>query len=112
MIQKLKYINIIYTEKIESVKLMVQTHYDTPEYNNSLFILNTSWTECDCTEIINNIEKYTKKIYYSLEHKPNTVLIMIITFLAIVSDILMNCIIYLRLTKFGVWIMNHNLNKY
>lgn len=73
MIQKLKYINIIYTEKLESVKLMVQEHYDTPEYNNSLFILNTSWAECDCTEIISNTEKYTKKIYYSFEHKPNTV---------------------------------------
>ena len=69
MIEKLKYITVIYSKYIESVKLMVQEHYDIPEYENAVFFLDLLYT------IINEynlepqtFECYNKRIYYSLEH--------------------------------------------
>ena len=61
-IEKFKYITIIYTPTIESVKLMVQEHYDIPEYNDTLFLINT------VSEWYFHHEPQHRCIYYNLEH--------------------------------------------
>lgn len=61
-VETFKYITIIYLQQVESVKLMVQEHYDTPEYDDTLFIINTG--------ILSDLNGFTqhRKIYYNLEH--------------------------------------------
>lgn len=67
LVENLKHITIWYYNPVESVKLMIQEHYDTPEYDNTLFILNLYWVGNDVHENLSN--KYKKIIYYNLEHK-------------------------------------------
>jgi len=67
LIDNLKHISIWYYNPVESVKLMIQEHYDKPEYDNTLFILNLYWIVNDINENLNN--KYKRIIYYNLEHK-------------------------------------------
>ena len=62
--EHLEHIDIIYYNCVSSVMLMVKEHYNTPEYDGSLFILN--WFSCNIT-----LEKsYKRVIYYCLEHEP------------------------------------------
>lgn len=69
LIKELKYITIEYYSYLESVALMLQEHYDKPEYKNSLFIINLIWEVANNkTEICEN-KKYDRIIYYNLEHK-------------------------------------------
>lgn len=65
--EKLKYITIWYYNPVESVKFMIQEHYDTPEYDNTLFILNLYWVSDEIHE--NLSDKYKRIIYYHLEHR-------------------------------------------
>lgn len=66
-IEKLKYVTVVYNQYVESVKLIIQEHYDLPEYENAIFFLDLLGT-------INNefgssfFTNYDKKIYYLLEH--------------------------------------------
>ena len=60
----LKYITIFYTKTIESVKTMIQEHYNIPEYDNTLFLINN-------IRLINlnqEDKKFARIIYYNLEH--------------------------------------------
>lgn len=59
----LKYITIIYQLELESVKLMIQEHYDKPDFNDTLFIINLIDLEIDLDYF-----KQSSKIYYNLEH--------------------------------------------
>lgn len=36
-IEKLKYATVVYNQYVESVKLIIQEHYDLPEYENAIF---------------------------------------------------------------------------
>lgn len=64
-IEKLNFITVVWVPQIESVKLMVQEHYDIPDYEDTLFLINTLgkpfWL---------NKEDFPqhRKIYYNLEH--------------------------------------------
>ena len=66
-IEKLKYATVVYNQYVESVKLIIQEHYDIPEYENAIFFLDklyTIYNEFDSSFFTN----YDKKIYYFLEH--------------------------------------------
>ena len=62
IVENFKYITIIYIPQVESVKLMIQEHYDTPAYDDTLFIINTLGKGVDL-----NKEDFPqkRKIYYN-----------------------------------------------
>lgn len=64
-----KYITVIYLPQLESIKLMVQEHYDNPEYEDTLFIINTLGFTQHCVEVMkkNNFQHH-RRIYYNFEH--------------------------------------------
>ena len=62
-IERLKYISVLYSVALNAVKLMVQEHYDTPEYEGTLFLINSCWFDIDVSEYA-----HTRCIYYNLEH--------------------------------------------
>lgn len=67
IIEKLNYITVGYVPFVESVKLMVEEHYDIPEYENCILFCNVL---PECTDDnINWVKHYNKSIYYMLEHK-------------------------------------------
>lgn len=69
ILEKLKYITICYYWTTNNVKLMLQEHYDLPEYKNTVFLLNT-YNICDYTKNdIDFINTHNNIIYYMLEHK-------------------------------------------
>lgn len=63
--EKLKHITVCYYDMVESVKLMVQEHYDTQEYDDTFFIINCNNTNLEMRD------KFKRVIYYYLEHKMN-----------------------------------------
>lgn len=67
IIEKLKYATVCYTPWVESVKLTIQEHYDKPEYNNTIILINClpEFTETN----VKILSAYNKRIYYILEHK-------------------------------------------
>lgn len=67
IIEQLKYITIAYIPLVESVKLMVQEHYDSPEFDNTIFYISVLPTYTEFDENFNN--SFHRKIYYQLEHK-------------------------------------------
>lgn len=97
-IKKLNHITVAYGEIVESVMLMVQEHYDTPEYDETFFFIN------DLPIMNFQPNNYKKRIYYLLEHKsdyedklptlPNSDVCYL--------DFMQNT----ALTKFGQWITN------
>jgi len=65
-IEKFKYITVVYIQQLESIKLMVQEHYDTPEYDDTLFLINTLGSNIP---LLNKDDfKQHRKIYYNFEH--------------------------------------------
>ena len=64
--EKLKYITIVYPLPLESIKLMVQEHYDNENYNDTLFLINT----CYSGYINLNTPEFRQSrcIYYNFEH--------------------------------------------
>lgn len=64
--EKLKYITIVYPVILESIKLMVQEHYDNENYNDTLFLINT----CYSGYINLNTPEFNQHrcIYYNFEH--------------------------------------------
>lgn len=64
--EKLKYITIVYPVTLESIKLMVQEHYDNEKYNDTLFLINT----CYSGYINMNTPEFSQSrcIYYNFEH--------------------------------------------
>lgn len=67
LIEKLKYITIVYVQYTESVKLMIQEHYDTEEYENCVFILASMMSIKEKSDSL-YFENFNKRIYYFLEH--------------------------------------------
>lgn len=67
IIETFNYITICYVNVVESVKLMVQEHYDTPEYNNTIFFINVLPNDTPFDGYLD--KQFDKKIYYMLEHK-------------------------------------------
>lgn len=68
-IENLKHITICYYNQVESVKLMVQEHYDIPEYDNTLFILNAFGIGLEPEQYGNLTKGHNRVIYYNLEHR-------------------------------------------
>ena len=66
-IETFNYITICYVKMVESVKLMVQEHYDTPEYENTMFFINVFPTDTVFDGVLDKLFK--RRIYYMLEHK-------------------------------------------
>lgn len=66
IIEKLKHITIVYNNWITSVKLMIQEHYDIPEYDNCIIYINV-YPSYDNDTIL-YLGKFTKRIFYCLEH--------------------------------------------
>lgn len=64
IVDKLKYITIAYIPQVESVKLMIQEHYDIPEYDDTLFMVNT----LGVCQLEKDDFPQQRKIYYNLEH--------------------------------------------
>ena len=64
ILQKLNHVTIAYGQWIESVKMMIQEHYDTPEYDNTVILVNT----LPGNEYRDLLNTYDKRIYYMLEH--------------------------------------------
>jgi len=67
IIETLDHITVCYYKYVESVKLMIQEHYDTPEYDNTIIFINilpnyTPFYGCMG-------ELFSRRIYYFLEHK-------------------------------------------
>lgn len=62
IVENFKYITIIYMPQVESVKLMIQEHYDTPAYDDTLFLINTG------VDLNKEDFPQKRKIYYNLEH--------------------------------------------
>lgn len=66
--KKHKYIAIAYISYLESVALMIQEHYDIPEYEGTVFLINTFWNILS-TDYTNEYYQYKRRIYYMLEHR-------------------------------------------
>ena len=72
IIEQLNYITICYqSNQVNSVKLMIEEHYDRPELNNAIILLNPLYNN-----LINErnlfcymSQQYDKVIYYELEHR-------------------------------------------
>lgn len=64
--EHLKYITIVYPVTLESIKLMVQEHYNNKNYDDTLFLINT----CYSGDIDLNKPEFNHKrcIYYNFEH--------------------------------------------
>lgn len=70
--EQLKHVTIYYISSVvESVKLMVQEHYDKPEYDNTLIILNSPVNDQQFEQVFKVCQLYNNIIYYHLEHKYN-----------------------------------------
>jgi hypothetical protein len=67
IIEKLNHITICYVKFVESVKLMIQEHYDTPEFCNTIIYVNCLPNDTVFDAKFNNL--FHNKIYYQLEHK-------------------------------------------
>lgn len=69
IVEKLKFITVCYYWVTNNVKLMLQEHYDIPEYKNTAFLVNTynvgDFSESD----IDFINTHDRIIYYMLEHQ-------------------------------------------
>lgn len=67
--EEFKYITVVYLPQLESVKLMVQEHYDTPDYEDTLFFINTIYFFDETMELIKEKDfKQHRRIYYNFEH--------------------------------------------
>jgi len=71
IIESFNYITVCYNiTYLNSVKLMIQEHYDTPEYENTLifidFIPSDNHWFFDCLK-----QSFKRRIFYFLEHKIN-----------------------------------------
>ena len=64
-----KHIAILYLPQLESIKRMVQEHYDTPEYDDTLFVINTFFLADETLDMFNkhSITQH-RRIYYNFEH--------------------------------------------
>lgn len=67
IIETLNHITICYTKLVESVKLMIQEHYNTPEFDNTIIYVNCLPNDTVFDANFNNL--FHNKIYYQLEHK-------------------------------------------
>lgn len=69
ILEKLKYVSVVYYNSTKNVKPLIQEHYDIPEYENTVFLLSTynifDYTQND----IDLIKKHCHIIYYMLDHK-------------------------------------------
>lgn len=63
-VKKYEHITII-VEHLNFIEKMIVKHYDTEEYDNTLFLLNYIFTEEDMLELK---KYYPKIIFYNLEH--------------------------------------------
>ena len=66
--EKYKHIAVEYYSYLKPVALMIKEHYDTPEYDGTIFMINTFWAVLD-SQYIDEFYKYKRRIYYNLEHK-------------------------------------------
>lgn len=64
-LDRFKYISVVYSSELNAVKLMIQEHYDTIEYEGTLFLINTCGIDIDT--LLSDFN-YTRCIYYVLEH--------------------------------------------
>jgi len=69
IVEKLKHISVCYHRVTTSVKLMLQEHYDIPEYENTCFLINTYDIADYYQEDIEFVKQHKRIIYYMLEHK-------------------------------------------
>lgn len=69
IVEKLKHISVCYYWATYSVKLMIQEHYDIPEYENTCFLINTYNIADYYPENIEFVKTHKRIIYYMLEHK-------------------------------------------
>lgn len=67
--EKFKYITVYYYDEVESVKLMIKEHYDTPEFENAIIFINSHAMVFDRNFNPNDFKDYNKRIYYFLEHE-------------------------------------------
>lgn len=68
-IEKLKYITVVYIPQLESVKLMVQEHYDIPKFDDTVFFINTLGKDFELNK--DDFPQH-RKIYYNFEHAKDT----------------------------------------
>ena len=72
--EKFNHISIIFLPQLESIKLMVQEHYDTPEFDDTLFIINTIYFFDETMKVLNdNNCRQHRRIYYNFEHANDSV---------------------------------------
>lgn len=64
-IETFKHITVVYPPILESIKYMLQEHYDIPEYDDTIFMVNTatSYSYLD----LSNCHQH-RCIYYNFEH--------------------------------------------
>lgn len=69
IIENLFHITVVYFDTVKSVRQMVENHYDKPEYDGTVFFLNT-FSMFEEPEFKPELFKdYKRKIYYMLEHR-------------------------------------------
>lgn len=74
IVEKLKHIRVVYIPQLESIKLMVQEHYDTPEYDDSLILINRIYHyDENGNTVLFKKDDFTehRRIFYNFEHGPD-----------------------------------------
>lgn len=69
IIENFQYVTIIYEPRVESVKLMLQEHFNNPYYNNTAIIVNGFQALIQDSFNCDMVKSYKSRIYYMLEHK-------------------------------------------
>lgn len=71
IIETFNHITVCYnTSWVDSVKLMIKEHYDTPEYDNTIVFINY-WLD-ENNPFYNSIKQsFKRRIFYFMEHKTN-----------------------------------------
>ena len=68
-IETFKHITVSYdTSWVDSVKLMIKEHYDTPEYDNTIIFINY-WLDEKHPSYNDIKQKFKRRIFYFMEHK-------------------------------------------
>lgn len=65
--EKCQHVTIVWAPQLESVKLMIQEHYDTPEYDDTVIFVNI-WYDDNLQAFHPYYFPQKRKIFYCLEH--------------------------------------------